>query len=357
MHNKSFTADAEATIVGGRNVGDEYFGVDPRMRFVDLDVLAVGPIARDVSADFDKYWDAEAVQSARTVIGAASAGSVRAMQERFASVRACAAAHQYAEAVKATRMVEALFANELELEWARVRLLSDPPRKIKDLARSADLVFSRLLDVLGEPARSVDIISPYFVPGRKGRRALVRLAQSGVALRILTNSLAATDVSLVYAGYASHRAPLLRSRARIFELKPDGHTEPRAARGPRLRPRRGGSVGGSRSASSLHAKTISMDGCRVFVGSLNLDPRSIELNTEMGLVIESAAFARDVAERVDDAVESSTYEVVLGRHGRMLEWIEPTAQGEIRHLREPRTGLLKRLTLRALAWLPIEWLL
>ena len=170
-------------------------------------------------------------------------------------------------------------------------------------------------------------------------------------LRILTNSLSATDVALVHAGYAKRRRPLLRSRARIYELK--AHFSETAQPNP-------GAEDGRRTGSSsvsLHAKTFSVDRSRVFVGSLNLDPRSVRLNTEMGLVIESQSLARAIATEVDRAAERSAYEVVLDGSGRRLEWVEQTAHGQIRYRSEPKSSFARRMAIGVLAWLPIEGLL
>jgi len=351
MHNKSFTADSVATIVGGRNVGDEYFGAGQGVVFADLDVLAVGSIARDVRAAFDNYWNADTVRGVDLVVGKTPPGGVSALRARFAAVRASAEAVEYVEAVLTTGLVAALDAQELQLDWARVQLLCDPPAKVKGQALDADLLFAHLRAALGKPERAIDLVSAYFVPGKKGTKVLARFAENGIALRILTNSLAATDVGVVHAGYAKRRKPLLRSGARIYELKPDIGDVGRAEGSSQ--PRHG--VGSS--SASLHAKTFSIDRARVFVGSFNLDPRSIRLNTEMGLVIDCVALAEAIANRVDRAAENASYEVVLAAKGRGLEWVERTDQGEVRYRTEPKTGLLRRLGISFLALLPIEKML
>jgi cardiolipin synthase C len=346
MHNKSFTADSAATIVGGRNVGDEYFGAGQRMIFEDLDVVAVGSIAREVEAAFDQYWNSDSARPAADVIGQAPPEGVSAMRARFAEVRASTDAVKYVEAVRATHLVEALLAHTLEVDWTRVRLVCDPPAKVDGHVPDANLLFTNLRDALGKPEREIDIISPYFVPGAKGTTALSRFAENGIVLRVLTNSLAATDVGLVHSGYAKRRKPLLRSHVKIYELKPD--------LGVASRPEHAAT--GSSSAS-LHAKTFSVDRTRAFVGSFNLDPRSIRLNTEMGFVIESASLAETIASEFDKAVEYAAYEVVLDANGRQLEWLEPTPRGEVRWHTEPETGFLKRLRIGATGFLPIEGLL
>jgi putative cardiolipin synthase len=193
----------------------------------------------------------------------------------------------------------------------------------------------RLVAALGEPARELDLISPYFVPTKDGTAALVALAQRGVRIRVLTNSLAATDVAPVHAGYAKYREPLLRAGVRLFELKPFGE-------------RRGG---GPSSDASLHAKTFGVDRSRIFVGSFNFDPRSARLNTEMGVVVDSPKLAAQLSHALDSGLKRDAYEVALSEGN--LQWIE----GGARHTSEPRAGLLKRLWIGFLALLPIEWLL
>jgi putative cardiolipin synthase len=241
-------------------------------------------------------------------------------------------------------------AQNLSFEWSRVRLVCDPPTKIKQPAPDTSLVFEGIRHALGKPSRSIDLISPYFVPGKKGTAALAEFAEHGIALRVLTNSLAATDVGAVHAGYARTRAPLLRSGAKIYELKPDG-TVPGRKRGARMWRGSGGS-----SSVSLHAKTFAVDRAHLFVGSMNLDPRSIRLNTEMGLLIESERLAETVAKLFDETVAHTTYEVVLASNGD-LEWIERTDGDEVRYRAEPKTRLLRRLGVWLMALLPIEWLL
>ncbi len=135
-------------------------------------------------------------------------------------MRASKAAAQYFEALRTTPLVEALFASELQLERARTQLCNDPPIKVRGKAPDASLMYSpRLNNALATPERGIDLVSPYFVPGKKGTKVLAQFAAQGIALRILTNSLAATDVVVVHAGYAKRRKPLLRNGVRIYELK------------------------------------------------------------------------------------------------------------------------------------------
>jgi putative cardiolipin synthase len=349
MHNKSFTADTQATIMGGRNIGDEYFAAGQGMVFADLDVLGVGPVAREVAAAFDLYWNSASAYPAAAIIGQPAKDAVNAMQARFAHVRASTEAVEYEAVLRATRMAEQLAARELPLKWAPVKLVYDEPVKTLGKAEASQLLLTRLQEAIGNAQTQVDIISPYFVPGEPGTAALSRYPQGGIELRILTNSLAATDVAAVHAGYAKRRVPLLRSGAKLYELKPDARSAAHASPG--------GKKGLGSSAASLHAKTLSVDRSRVFVGSFNLDPRSVALNTEIGVVIEDAELAGAVSRELDQQIEQRAYQVVLAQDGEALEWIERTPHGEVRYDTEPKTSWLKRLGVRVMQWLPIEWLL
>jgi putative cardiolipin synthase len=352
MHNKSFTADTQATIVGGRNVGDEYFGAGDRMEFADLDVLATGRAAGDVATAFNLYWNSESAYPAASLIGSSSPDAIAAMHSKFAEVRASPGAVEYVAALQSTRLVQALLAGDLPLEWVRTHLVYDTPTKTLAEEEESDLLFVKLKQAIGQPEREVDLVSPYFVPGKQGTEALSRMAEQGTRLRILTNSLAATDVPAVHAGYAKRREPLLRSGAKIYELKPD-LSQPI----PRAESSTAPSGIASSSAASLHAKTFSVDRRRVFIGSLNLDPRSVRLNTEMGLVIESAKLAGAISAGLDRSVERAAYQVVLAKDSGRLQWIERTNQAEIRYDTEPKTDWLKRFGAGFLSLLPIEWLL
>jgi putative cardiolipin synthase len=337
MHNKSFTADNQASIVGGRNVGDEYFGADSAVEFADLDVLAIGAVVPEISASFDAYWASESAYPASSLIAATG---VRVPWE---SAHARPDAARYLEAVRATPLVGMLRAGNLPLEWAHARLVQDDPSKVLQPPERTELhLLPRMVEALGEPKREVDLVSPYFVPTKEGTEALVALAARGVKVRVLTNSLAATDVSPVHAGYAKRREALLRGGVRLYELKPlveKGTADDRGL--------------GSSSDASLHAKTFAVDRSRIFVGSFNFDPRSARLNTEMGVVVESARLAAQLAEAFDRDVPIVAYEVRFSGDGSGLEWVE----GDVRHTSEPGASVLRRMWVNFLSILPIEWLL
>lgn len=348
MHNKSLTADTQATIVGGRNIGDEYFGAGENIAFADLDVLAVGAVTREVATAFDEYWNSDSAYPAASIVEKTAPDAAATLTAKFAEVQASAAARKYIEAIRATHALKELLARELPLEWARARLVCDPVTKTLGKAKDEELLFSRLGQAIGKPEKHIDLVSPYFVPGEEGTELLSGYARKGIALRVVTNSLAATDVAAVHAGYAKRREPLLRSGARIYELKPNAGKEERAKE-------RSGMVGSS--SASLHAKTFSIDRNRIFVGSFNFDPRSVRLNTEMGLVIDSPKLAEDLSSGLDRELANVAYEVKLEEDGRGLEWVEKIGDGEVRYTKEPKTTFMKRFNVGFMEWLPIEWLL
>lgn len=353
MHNKSFTIDNQATIVGGRNIGDEYFGVGESALFVDLDILAVGPVVADVSRDFDRYWASTSSYPADRVVAPIGPERLKAVEARFAAAARDARGRAYVEAVRDLPLVDHLLQRRLDLEGASVRMISDDPAK--GLARAAqnELLFPRLKKAMGEPRRQLDLVSGYFVPAEAGTRTLVEMARRGVEVTVLTNALEATDVPIVHAGYAKRRKSLLRAGVRIFELRGSD-----AAASPTREASGLGSTGSglSGTGSALHAKTIAVDRERVFVGSFNFDPRSANLNTELGFLIES----RPLAERMHDAFErmapGRTYEVRLSPEGE-LYWVERSDGAEVRHETEPGTTAWQRTAVAMLSLLPIEWLL
>ena len=348
MHNKSFTADDRVTVVGGRNIGDEYFGVGSGVVFVDLDVVAVGPAVGEVSQQFDLYWNSASAYPAACLLGAPSTPGAAELQAHFSAARADPQSVAYLEAVRTTPVVRDLLARKLSFEWAGAQLVHDDPAKTLDTTKRVDvLLFPDLVRAIGQPQKSLDLVSPYFVPGEEGTAALAAMADRGVAVRILTNSLAASDVSAVHAGYAKRRVELLRAGVRLYELKPTAGQELPDS----------GSGKGSSSSSGLHAKTFAVDRDRIFVGSFNFDPRSAMLNTEMGLVIHSPVLARGLAEGFDTDVPLVAYEVRLAPDGRSLQWVERSVVGEKFFDIEPETNAMRRLGVGVMSVLPIEWLL
>ncbi|MBN1141845.1 MAG: phospholipase D family protein [Deltaproteobacteria bacterium] len=346
MHNKSFTADNQVTIVGGRNIGDEYFGAKEGLIFADLDVMALGPVVRELSQEFDRYWGCGSSFPADGILPPAAPSRIEELAAKAGRVEREPAAAAYMAAISQLPFIHRLLEGKLELEWAVTRMVCDDPGKGLGLAAPESTLAYQLGEVIGDPVSDLELISPYFVPTAAGVSAFSTLSLRGVRIKVFTNSLDATDVAVVHAGYAKRRKALLKAGVRLFEL----HRKlPK-----RRRKKRVGPFGSS--GSSLHAKTFSVDRARIFVGSFNFDPRSAQLNTELGFVIESPALAREIEAAFNDQIPAIAYEVRLSRGGRLL-WFEHRGGQLIRHDTEPGGGFWKRAGITLLSWLPIEWLL
>lgn len=346
MHNKSFTADAQATIVGGRNIGDEYFDAGKQALFVDLDVLGVGPVADAVEQDFERYWNSASAIPAAIVLRATPANALAdfavAANARAQGRKAAA----YLDSIQRSVLVRDLLAGSQKLTWAPTRLVSDDPKKGLAHERDTDLMVTRLARTLGGMERELYVISPYFVPTSRGTGFFCSRAREGLRVAVLTNALEATDVLAVHAGYAKRRHALLRAGVKLYELR---RSSPARRRWWRAQGFHGS------SASSLHAKTFSVDRKRLFIGSFNFDQRSVRLNTEMGFVIDSVEMASASADAFVQSVPENAYEVRL--RGHSLEWIERNEGTEIVHRHEPGSTLWQRAAVAVLGWLPIDWLL
>lgn len=346
MHNKSFTADSQATIVGGRNIGDEYFGAGDGVLFADLDVIAVGPVVTEVSSDFDRYWASESSYPVGLLLPAADPEQLTRLATSASLVERSPAAASYVQAIRESNFIGQMLEGSLTFQWSPTRLVSDDPAKGLGRAEPEALLPFQLHEIIGVPRSDVELVSPYFVPTQAGVEAFVALAQMGVKVRILTNSLDATDVAAVHSGYAKHRRALLEAGIELYEMR-------------RLNPemdkrKRTGPFGSS--GSSLHAKTFAVDRQRVFVGSFNFDPRSVNLNTELGLIIDNPVLAGQIDDMFNSDIARTAYEVRLTDDGT-LYWIEQVGGQDVYHAREPGTTVWQRLGVSVLALLPIDWLL
>lgn len=361
MHNKSLVADGQAAIIGGRNIGDEYFGARDTGLFSDLDVLAIGPVIDEASRDFDRYWAGQSAYPVQKILPPATTDGLAALHRRASLVERDPAARAYVEAVRSLPFVAQMVAGSLPFEWARIRMVSDDPAKGVGKAARGQLLATALHRAIGTPERELRLVSGYFVPTRAGVEALSGLTGRGVDVAVFTNAFEASDVWVVHAGYAERRKAMLRAGIRLFEMRgPDRSDGPR----PRRKLIGTGSGSGSSpdghvlrsSATTLHAKTFAVDGDRLFIGSFNFDPRSLHLNTELGFVIESPPLATVVSNAFETDIPMRAYEVILAKDGS-LNWREQGPGGVIVHTTEPGTSRFQRWGITIVSHLPIEWLL
>lgn len=347
MHNKSFTADNQAAVIGGRNVADEYFGAGQGALFADLDVLAIGPVVQELSTDFDRYWSSASAYPASSILGAAGETDLSKVVATAKTCSASSEASEYVCAIEESEFLQKLIARDLEFTWAPVAMISDDPAKVLGKKPKKGLLSEQMAEAMGNPKRSLTLVSPYFIPTKTGVEMFRELERKGVRVRVLTNSLEANDVAMVHAGYAKYRKPLLEAGVQLFEL--------RELSADSVEKELQSSLMGS-SSSSLHAKTFAIDGESLFVGSFNFDPRSVHINTELGFVIESPELTQEMENHFEEQTRITAYEVVLDDSGD-LQWIERNGEEEIRHSHDPGTGLFKRMLVSFFSFLPIESLL
>lgn len=342
MHNKSVTADNQVTIVGGRNIGDEYFGGNSATQFSDLDVLAVGPIVGEVSNAFDIYWNSAWVVPVSAFNNGATVTDSKLEQARadLVSYLEEHSSSPYAEAVRASRLMQKKSFSQLDFSWGQAELLYDAPNKAAGTeVTAATHIGPNLLNIFEKTQRELIVISPYFVPGKELVEFFGQLVEKGVHVRILTNSLAANDVSLVHAGYMRYRVGLLKNGVDLYEFKPLDKVDDQGKKR---------SWTGS-STASLHAKVFGIDRQLLFVGSFNLDPRSVLHNTEMGVLFESPDLAGQLGDGFDNQLLQKAYRLELketitrdGRTTLNLEWITEENGAEVRYDKEPETGFFQR---------------
>jgi cardiolipin synthase C len=314
MHNKSWIVDNRIAIVGGRNLGDEYFGASEEVNFVDLDFALVGPIVRDVSASFDRYWNSAAAYPVALLSPeAVSVDALDALREGARPKLQAAADGKFAEQLRSDDAVQRLVAGDWPMRWtARYRFVADDPAKAlgKDGGIRGSDVLTAVVPMMENARTLVTIISPYFVPGEVGTRSLTGQVARGVEVRVLTNSLAANDVAMVYGGYSKARPDLLAGGVQLWELKPLPGFENRQ------------SMFGS-SGASLHTKALAADSSAAFVGSYNLDPRSTSLNCEQGVLVEDEVIAGQLEALFErEAAGDRAWAVTLV--GGKLRWSDGT---------------------------------
>jgi putative cardiolipin synthase len=356
MHNKLFVADGSVGLLGGRNIGDQYFQTDPESQFADDDVFAAGAITGDLSSEFDEFWNsalaipAEALQHRNT--GDVAAYSTRHYRPREAP-KLKSAGLNYAEKLATGEPLAGLMSGELPLVWADAQFVSDPPDK-KKLAAAGTRVGTLTYKPVAEMARQLKseliIVSPYFVPTKEELGLLKSHRQHGVRVRALTNALESNPETAAHAGYMHYRVGLLRDGVQLYEVRSLlGNTQ---GSGQSARVSKYGNY-------SLHAKFYVMDTKEIYIGSMNFDARSRRLNTEMGLIIHNGELAQQEASRFEAMIRpENAYSVELQTGKKAgasrLVWHSVENGQPVDYDREPARSTWQRMKARMLTWLPLD---
>ena len=311
MHNKQMIADNRVAIIGGRNIGDEYMGLDPEFNFHDLDVMGIGPVARQASAVFDRYWNSDWVRRIPPYTGPESGTLAPEMIELPPE----AAAHPALKAFLSATEERARDIDRLPeaMSFGTSVVHTDPPSRAATSRNHMPEAFRALMR---SARREVLITNAYIIPDEIFISDLRELTARGVRVRILTNSLASHDVPAVNAHYEKWRKPILDTGATLHELRADAAIQAALVDTP---PIRSGFVG-------LHTKAMIIDRERSFIGSMNLDPRSEIFNSEMGVIIDSASLAGALATRMErDMGGANSWQVTRGADGS-LRWTSDSGE-------------------------------
>ncbi len=335
MHNKSFTVDNQVTIVGGRNIADEYYQTGGETEFIDEDLMAIGAVVDEVSDGFDEYWNSpEAIPMDAFDKLVAHSSVAESLQEG----RRYVDEHRdqpFLQGVSAS-LIDDFVSGSLDFVAAPARIIQDHPDKVRNLVRRRR---SETLDYLqkfvSEAEQELIVISPYFVPQKQGVDFFAALVKKGVRVVIISNSLASTNHSSVHAVYARYRKPLLQQGVELYELRPRFESM------------------ATDTKITLHSKVATVDRRFLFVGSFNLDPRSLYLNTEMGMEVESPALAGSMAKSILDTLPDYAYKLRLSEKGK-LQWLLQTAGVQEVITTEPQTSLWRRFLTKLMSLLPIE---
>ena len=327
MHNKLFVADNALAITGGRNIGDQYFTRDQHNNFIDLDVVAAGPIVPELSDSFDAFWNSKYAYPIASVASATE-------PEADSPPPVERAIPPDAEWLK-----NELDAGHVQLTWVPATVLADGPAKIaSETSPDEEVTIANDITTLMLTAKhELIVISPYFIPGKEGVDLFATLVQRGVRIRILTNSLASTDSPLVHTGYSRYRVALLKLGVELSEVR------------PKLGQKRARFHPFSSSNASLHAKALVIDQKTVFIGSMNMDARSAHTNSELGLVMRSPEIAHQVTSLLDDISADGSYRLRLEDHSNRIEWTSGEAGSEQIWHTDPETTRLQRFSLKLLA--------
>jgi len=335
MHNKTLTADNQASVFGGRNIGDEYFDAAEEVGFSDMDVLAIGPVVSEISQGFDLYWNSRWVYplsafKPKQPVTDEMVKSFRTQSDIFIKE---ARGSDYADAIRAQGVAQKKGVADFDFAWSRWVLVYDQPSKVDADKVGFDTHLAPKLKIAMDHAQNeLIIVSPYFVPGEQFTSYLVGLVEKGVRVRILTNSLASNDVPMVHAGYMRYRKALLKGGVELYEFKPVNAMKEKET-----------SKWTGSSRASLHGKYLGFDQRYLFIGSFNLDGRSTALNTELGVYFESEKYARELHDVFNARADVVAYRLMLDDDGDLV-WMTREDGQELQFDKEPETGFWTRFS-------------
>lgn len=332
MHNKSFIVDNQIAIVSGRNIAVEYFELNTAGEFRDFDMVTAGLVAAAMSKEFDPFWNHSRAVPAEAVIGKFSDEQVAQFRANVDRKYLEEARTIYRDAVN-LNLLRSLRSKERPLYSADAIVLTDEPDKlVRKISKENEVLIQAMTEIVQETTSGVVVISPYFVPGDNGVAFWRSIAEKGVRVVVITNWLAANNHTSVHSGYARYRTGLIRAGIELYEARANAVSDT-------------GENGTKAKKMTMHTKAMIFDRERLFVGSLNLDPRSIEINSEMGMVVDSPEMTSALADRLFENLGNWTYRVKLNEDGQ-LRWHTTIDGSEVVETSEPLVGVLVEKTQR-----------
>ncbi len=353
MHNKTFTADQQIALIGGRNMSNHYYNVSDNYQFSDVDVMLVGQAVDDINHSFDEYWNDDYAFPVQQIVSPNQytlryEGLKQQLTEHYELVTV----QNYLDFSNRSNDFENWLNHHSSWDWVKAEVVKDPPDKIKSKSKKEQHINFQMIKNLDAPEQNVDLISAYFVPQKQGEEKISELAEEGVQVRILTNSFKANDVALVHAFYAKYRVDLLKNGVELYEFLPALPDEELNADTKELSRKAKINLKGL-SRSSLHAKLMAVDEKQVFIGSFNFDPRSANLNSEIGVILNSPPLAAEVHKTIDANLKKYAYKLVLDAENN-INWQRQTPQGMKTYFKEPKMKWWQKAGVKMLSWLPIE---
>jgi putative cardiolipin synthase len=325
MHNKSFTVDNQAAIVGGRNIAEEYFQLDKTGQFIDFDMLCAGPIVKDISAAFDTYWNHELAVPMDVFYGEAEKKELEDKRNELRAAMQKTGESIYKESVD-TELMQKFFAGTLDPYMADARVIIDAPQKLlEDVSDEQKVVIFEIVDAFNKAQKEIVMFTPYFIPGKGGVALLKEIAAKGVRVMVVTNSLATNNHTSVHSAYASYRKRILKAGVELYEVRANA-AEVELADGTK-----------KYEHLTMHTKGILIDRRYTFVGSLNLDWRSTDINTEMGVMIESEELAGFLADNSIERLPKMAYQLKLDDRNN-ITWHATIDGKQIVETKEPQTS-------------------
>ncbi len=354
MHNKSFIADNQIALIGGRNMSNQYYNVSDNYQFSDVDVMLVGAASDEIIHSFDEYWNDDYAFPVRQLVNPRHY-SLRfdSLKQQLDDYNQEATVVNYLDLANRSHAFDDWLNNKIQFDWVKAEVVKDSPSKIKSKAKKEEHLNFQLLNRLDKPEQSVDIVSAYFVPEKKGAERLKNLRADGVKVRVLTNSFQANDVPLVHAFYSKYRQDLLEHDVQLYEFLSRPDAENLNTNTKELAEKSKVSLKGL-SRSSLHAKLMAIDEKQVFIGSFNFDPRSAYLNTEIGVLLNSPRLAKAVHYTMDENLSKYAYKLVLNAD-QQINWKIKLSNGQTRiYPREPKIKWWQKAGVKFVSWLPLE---